>query len=133
HHGSTKSYQYTRDNYNQLVYADFVPPAHEIQASYDEGDVRTVGLHDGSSIRFRKVPGDYDPTDRDAVYGYIRERQRAGEVATGLLYVEGVGEVGEEADFHGIQGTVEEPLVDYPFAELCPGAERLERLQERFR
>jgi len=41
--------------------------------------------------------------------------------------------VEEEADFHGIQGTVEEPLVDYPFAELCPGAEKLERLQERFR
>ena len=112
------------------MYADFVPPEHEIQASYEAGDVRTVRLHDGSSIRFRKVPGDYDPTDRDAVYGYIRERQRAGEVATGLLYVEGEG---EESDFHGIQGTVEEPLVDYPFEELCPGAEELERLQERFR
>ena len=133
HRGSTKSYQYTRDNYNQLVYADFVPPAHEIKASYDEGDVRTVRLHDGSSINFRKVPRDYYPTDRDAVYAYIRERQRAGEVATGLLYVEEAAEEGEGADFHGIQGTVEEPLARLPHDMLCPGAERLARLQERFR
>ena len=133
HPGSTKSYQYTRDNYNQLVYADFVPPAHEIAASYEEGDVRRVTMHDGSHIHFRKVPEDYDPTDRDRVYIYIRQRQRAGEVATGLLYVEGASPGGEEADFHGIQGTVEEPLTDYPFEDLCPGAEKLERLQERFR
>ena len=133
HRGSTKSYQYTRDNYNQLVYADFVPPAEEIAASFEAGDVRSVQMHDGSRIAFRKVPEDYDPTDRDAVYGYIRERQRAGEVATGLLYVEEAPKEGEEADFHGIQGTVQEPLAGYPFEGLCPGAEKLERLQGRFR
>ena len=48
--------------------------------------------------------------------------------------VEGVGEeAGQEADFHGIQGTVAEPLADYPFEELCPGAAKLEELQGRFR
>ena len=78
-------------------------------------------MHDGSRIQFRKVPDDYDPTDRDAVYTYIRERQRAGEVATGLLYVEEAPQEGEEADFHGLQGTVEEPLAGYPFEGLCPG------------
>ena len=134
HHGSTKSYQYTRDNYNRLVYADFVPPAHEIAASYDEGDVRTVQMHDGSRIQFRKIPQDYDPTDRDAVYAYVRERQRASEVATGLLYVEEAPRDGTDAvDFHGIQGTVDEPLARYPYEDLCPGSEALERLQARFR
>jgi len=79
HRGSTKSYQYTRDNYNQLVYADFVPPAEEIAASFEAGDMRSVQMHDGSRIAFRKVPEDYDPTDRDQVYGYIRGRQQAGD------------------------------------------------------
>ena len=133
HRGSTKSYQYTRDNYNQLVYADFVPPAEEIAASYESGDVRSVQMHDGSRIQFRKVPEDYDPTDRDAVYSYVRQRQRAGEVATGLLYVEEAATAGDESDFHGLQGTVDEPLVGYPYEELCPGAEALEKLQKRFR
>ena len=132
HRGSTKSYEYTRDHYNELVQADFVPPAQEIKASYEAGDVRSVTMHDGSQIRFRKVPEDYDPQDRDKVYAYVRERQRAGEVATGLLYVEEPSP-GEGADFHGLQGTVDEPLANYPFEDLCPGAEALEKVQEGFR
>ena len=133
HRGSTKSYEYTRNHYNELVQADFVPPAREIKASYEAGDVRTVTMHDGSSIRFRKVPENYDPQDRDRVYAYIRERQRAGEVTTGLLYVDEPPPDGEGADFHGIQGTVDEPLANYPFEDLCPGADALEKLQGGFR
>ena len=44
-------------------------------------------LHDGSWVRLRKIAEDFDPTDRDTTYAYIRERQKAGEVATGLLYL----------------------------------------------
>ena len=131
HRGSTKSYQYTRDHYNRLVYADFVPPAHEIQAVYGAGDVRKVRMHDGSEVRFRKVPHDYDPQDRDLVYSYIRERQRQGEVATGLLYLE--EPQGEAGDFHSVQETVDEPLYNLPFESLCPGAEALEEIQKRYR
>ncbi len=47
--------------------------------------------------------------------------------------MEPAAEEGEEADFHGIQGTVEEPLAGYPFEGLCPGAEKLERSQVRVR
>ena len=47
----------------------------------------TVMLHDGSWVRLRKVAEDYDPTDRDRAYAYIRERQKEGEVVTGLLYL----------------------------------------------
>ena len=42
-------------------------------------------LHDGAWVRLRKLAPDYDPTDRDRAYAYIRERQRAGEVLTGRL------------------------------------------------
>ncbi len=131
HRGSTKSYEYTRDHYNRLVYADFVPPAHPIEATSDAGDVKSVRMHDGSEIRFHRVPEDYDPQDRDSVYAFIRERQRAGEVATGLLYLEATTE--EAQDFHSVQNTVDEPLFDLPFAELCPGAEALQEMQKRFR
>jgi 2-oxoglutarate ferredoxin oxidoreductase subunit beta len=112
----------------EVVHADFVAPAAEITAEYDSGTVRSVQLHDGSWVRLRKVADDYDPTDRDSAYAYVRDRQKAGEVATGLLYVSG-----ESTDLHGQAGTVATPLVDVPYEQLCPGSAALEKLQQRFR
>jgi 2-oxoglutarate ferredoxin oxidoreductase subunit beta len=85
-------------------------------------------MHDGSHVRLRKVAADYDPTDRDAVYAYIRARQNAAEVATGLLYL-GEG----PPEMHENEKTVETPLADLPFDALCPGSAELQRLMERFR
>lgn len=165
HRGSTKSYEHTRNRYDPLVEtefepqaddaessspADLVPPADEITASYSAGDARTVVMHDGSRVRFRKVPEDYDPFDRDQVYAYVRRRQQAGEISTGLLYMEVPDAPMETPDaptetsdaptapwaanaFHDVQGTVDEPLVELPFEALCPGADALERIQRRFR
>ncbi|HUG39485.1 MAG TPA: 2-oxoacid:ferredoxin oxidoreductase subunit beta [Longimicrobiales bacterium] len=128
HEASTKSYRYTRDRNRPVLEADFVPLRRAITADYPEGDVRDVPMHDGSVIRFRKVPEDFDPTRRDRVYRYLRERQEAGEVATGLLFVE--SDVG---DMHEVLGTVERPLVDLPYEDLCPGADALAELMEDFR
>jgi 2-oxoglutarate ferredoxin oxidoreductase subunit beta len=74
------------------------------------------------------VAEDYDPTDRDRVYAYLRQRQAAGEIVTGLLYLDESGK-----DFHEQNGTVDTPLVDLPYEDLCPGNETLQKLQERFR
>jgi 2-oxoglutarate ferredoxin oxidoreductase subunit beta len=128
HEGSTKSYAYTREHQVEVVQADFVPPAEEITADYASGTVRSVMLHDGSWIRLRKVAEDYDPTDRDRAYSYIREHQRKNEVATGLLYIST-----ESKDMHAQAGTIPMPLVDLPYDQLCPGSAELEKLQQRFR
>ncbi|MGI8619045.1 MAG: 2-oxoacid:ferredoxin oxidoreductase subunit beta [Gemmatimonadaceae bacterium] len=137
HEGSTKSYMYTREHALPLVEAefvqlngahDFVPPASEITTSYEPGSVSSVTLHDGSSVRFRKVPESYDPTDRDAVYSYLREREHSGEVVTGLLYIDP-----SAGDMHATLRTVERPLSAVPFEELCPGAAALEEIQKAFR
>src|SRR5512144_2715565 len=110
HEGSTKSYAYTREHNVEIVQADFVPPAKEITAEYEAGTVRSVTMHDGSWVRLRKVAEDYDPTDRDRAYGYIRDAQSKGEVVTGLLYID------ERAqDMHGHAGTIPEPLTTVPF------------------
>jgi 2-oxoglutarate/2-oxoacid ferredoxin oxidoreductase subunit beta len=128
HEGSTKSYKATRARALPLVVADFIAHAEEIVTEYEPGSVREVRMHDGSSIRFRKVPENYDPTDRDRVYAYVRERERAGEVVTGLLYVDESGR-----DMHSTLGTVERPLIDVPFEELCPGSGALAEVQQEFR
>lgn len=128
HEASTKSYRYTRAQNRPIVEADYVPLRGTIQADYEQGGVREVPMHDGSVIRFRKVPEDYDPSRRDRVYRFLRERQDAGEVPTGLLFVEP-----DAADMHAVMGTVETPLVDLPFDALCPGGAALDELMETFR
>ena len=128
HEGSTKSYAYTREHNVEIVAADFVPPATAITAEYEAGTVRNVMLHDGSWVKLRKVAEDYDPTDRDRAYAYIRDAQRKGEVVTGLLYIdEG------SLDMHAQAETIPEPLTTLPFDKLCPGNAELQKLQQRFR
>ena len=92
------------------------------------GSVRSVRLHDGSWVRLRKMADDYDPTDRDRAYSYIRERDKHGEIVTGLLYLSP-----DSRDLHEHSNTIETPLVQVPYEQLCPGSAELEKLQKRFR
>jgi len=128
HEGSTKSYAYTREKNVEVVQADFVPPASPITADYEPGSVRNVMLHDGSWVRLRKVADDYDPTDRDRAYSYIRDRQSEGELVTGLLHLSP-----DSRDLHDQSETVDTPLTQLPFDVLCPGSAELDKLQKRFR
>ena len=128
HEGSTKSYAYTREHNVEVVQADFVPPREEISTEYAPGSVRSVMLHDGSWIQLHKVADDYDPTDRDRAYAYIRERQKQNQVLTGLLYINA-----DSRDIHEQSNTVDTPLVQMPHEQLCPGSAALEKLQQRFR
>ena len=85
HAGSTKSYAYTREHNVEIVAADFVMPTAAITTDYASGTLRKVMMHDGSWVTLRKLAEDYDPTDRDRSYQFIREAQGKGEVVTGLL------------------------------------------------
>jgi 2-oxoglutarate/2-oxoacid ferredoxin oxidoreductase subunit beta len=128
HEGSTKSYAYTREKNVEVVQADFVLPASAITTAYEPGSVSTVMLHDGSSVRLRKITEDYDPRDRDHAYSYIRERQAEGEIVTGLLYLSP-----DSSDVHAQNNTVPMPLAQVPYEQLCPGSAELEKLQRGFR
>jgi 2-oxoglutarate ferredoxin oxidoreductase subunit beta len=127
HESSTKSYRYTRDHFHDAASVDFVPLRREITAPSNEGVV-TVEMHDGSTVRFRKVAADYDPRDRDAAYAYVRAHQAKGEVVTGLLHIDE-----RAADMHGVSGTIARPLVELPFEEVCPGSGVLAELMEEYR
>jgi len=127
HEGSTKSYAYTRTHMHEVVETDFVPLRREIKADYGRGEVRGVTMHDGSVVRFRKVGEDYDPTDRGAALEHIRAVHTAGEVPTGLLYLEETLE-----DMHDFENTTDTPLVDLPHEVLCPGSTALEELQKEW-
>jgi 2-oxoglutarate ferredoxin oxidoreductase subunit beta len=128
HVGSTKSYLYTRNNMLKINETDFVPPASEILATIGTNGAVNVTMHDGSTIRFKGVPKDYDPTDRDRVSAYLAEHHGKGEVVTGLLYVnENVTEM------HELNNTPDIALSKLPYEKLCPGSAALAELQEEYR
>lgn len=128
HQGSTKSYAHTRFHNHEVIETDFVPLRAEIKTAYAEGTTRAVTMHDGSVLHLRKVAEEYDPTDRAAVIEYLGKVVARGEVPTGLLYLAEAGH-----DMHGFSGTVDTPLVDLDYADLCPGSSTLAEIQKEWR
>jgi len=128
HEGSTKSYAYTREHYEPVVNADFVPFEREIVADYADGETLPLMMHDGSRILLRKLAQEYDPTDRVAASAFIQARQKQGEFLTGLLYIDE-----SQPEFHDVNGTPDAPLNSLPFAALSPGSQGLAKILSRYR
>ncbi len=128
HEGSTKSYAHTRQFYHHVIDIDYIPPAEEIKAAYEEGEAMSIEVHDGSTIVLRKVEKDYDLTSRASAFKYLRERFNAGEITTGLLYLDE-----SRAEMHELSGNIDTPLSQLPFDGLNPGSAELKKLQNRYR
>ena len=128
HKGSTKSYAHTRQFYHHVVDADFIAPAEEIKAAYDEGSAMPVELHDGSRIVLRKIDKEYDPTSRAKAFKFLRERFHAGEIITGLLYIDEA-----RKEMHDLMGNVDTPLAQLPLDTLNPGKQELKKILSRYR
>ncbi len=123
HEGSTKSYAHTRKFFNHVTEMDYIPPAQEIKAAYEEGEAMPVELHDGSKIILRKVDERYDPTSRASAFKYLRDHFNAGEITTGLLYVDK-----SRKEMHDLMGNVDTPLAELPLDSLQPGAAELKKI-----
>ncbi|MBL8524723.1 MAG: 2-oxoacid:ferredoxin oxidoreductase subunit beta [Betaproteobacteria bacterium] len=128
HAGSTKSYDHVREHNEAVNRLDFMPKREEITVQYPEGEVTTVQQHDGSYLLLRKLDKNYDASNRIAAMNYIQERQAAGEVVTGLLYLDE-----EPEDLHAHLNTASGAFNQLNTAELCPGAGALEKLNASLR
>ncbi|GGG36732.1 2-oxoglutarate ferredoxin oxidoreductase subunit beta [Caldovatus sediminis] len=128
HEGSTKSYDFVREHNEAVNRLDVILGRQPITAEYAPGSVTEVTQHDGSVLRLRKLAPDYDPTDRVAAMNYLQERKAAGEIVTGLLYVDP-----DPTDLHANMGTVAVPLNRLGDAELCPGSAALARINAALR
>jgi 2-oxoglutarate ferredoxin oxidoreductase subunit beta len=120
HAGSTKSFDYVREHNDAMNRIDIIPARSEIKVDFEPGTTEVVKQHDGSYIKLAKLHPTYDPTDRAAAMAHLQERQAAGEVVTGLLYVDP-----DPEDLHKHLGTVAQPLNRMNAGELCPGAAKL--------
>jgi 2-oxoglutarate ferredoxin oxidoreductase subunit beta len=128
HAGSTKSYEYVRQHNEAVNRLDFIERREEITADYLPGELVEVPQHDGSILRLRKLAADYDATDRIKVMNFLQQRQAAGEVVTGLLYIDPKAE-----DLHTHLNTLDAPLNQLGTRELCPGSVTLERINASLR
>jgi 2-oxoglutarate/2-oxoacid ferredoxin oxidoreductase subunit beta len=128
HEGSTKSYEFVRDHYDEVVHADFVAPRAEITTKYAEGEAMPVTMHDGSRILLRKLDPAYDPTHRGKAFNYIRDKQLQGEYVTGLIYIDE-----HSPEFHSVNATTSVPLNQLPYAKLTPGNASMSKILSRYR
>src|SRR5437867_3619579 len=88
HAGSTKSFDHMREHNMAVNRLDFLTGRAPITVDYAPGSVEIVEQHDGSKLVLRKVAPHYDPHDRLKAMTYLQESDAAGEIVTGLLYVD---------------------------------------------
>ena len=90
HEGSTRSYQSMRERAHEVAPVDSSPAPrdHRDGREVEAGGARTVRMHYGSLVRFRALERGLQSTDRDRAYATVQRLQSAGEVATGLLYLD---------------------------------------------
>ncbi len=128
HAGSKKSFDYVREHNRALLKADVIPEREQITTDYEEGSSVSVTLHDGATIRLRKLAEDYDPHDRVEALSYVQRVQSEGEIPTGLIYLDR-----DEQDLHDILKTVDAPLNTLAADQLCPGTAKLQEINESLR
>ncbi|MGH6878319.1 MAG: 2-oxoacid:ferredoxin oxidoreductase subunit beta [Rhizomicrobium sp.] len=128
HAGSTKSFDFVREHNEAVNRLDFITPRETIAADYAPGTVETVTQHDGSVLKLAKLHAEYDPRDRVAAMTYLQERHAAGEIVTGLLYLDP-----EPEDIHVHLNTVAVPLNVLDDSKLCPGAAALDKINASYR
>jgi len=128
HTGSTKSFDHVREHNIAVNRLDFITGRAPITVDYAPGALEIVEQHDGSQIALRKLAPHYDPHDRLHAMSYLQASAAAGEIVTGLLYVER-----EAEDLHENLNTVETPLNALDEKDLCPGSAALEKINASLR
>jgi 2-oxoglutarate/2-oxoacid ferredoxin oxidoreductase subunit beta len=128
HEGSTKSYKYMKDHDEPLQEVSFVPHFEDISVDYEAGSTIEVKMHDGSSLRLRKLEESYDPTNKIEAIRRLNQSHEKGEVLTGVFYVNT-----KTPTFMDLLNVTEQPLATLPESAVRPGREVLEQVMEELR
>jgi 2-oxoglutarate ferredoxin oxidoreductase subunit beta len=123
HEGSTKSYKFMQEHDEPINELGFVPSFEDIEVEYDHGTTLDVKMHDGSSLRLRKIREDYDPTDKISAVRTLMEAHENGEVLTGVFYVNT-----EKPSFTDLLNLVDQPLSSLPQSVIRPSKEVLDKV-----
>jgi 2-oxoglutarate ferredoxin oxidoreductase subunit beta len=123
HDGSTKSYKFMQDNDEPINELDFVASFDEIEVDYGTGEVLEVEMHDGSSLRLKKLHEDYDPKDKANAVKTLMEAHANNEVLTGVFYIDT-----EKPTFTDLLNLVDDPIGQLPESMVRPPKSALDSL-----
>jgi 2-oxoglutarate/2-oxoacid ferredoxin oxidoreductase subunit beta len=130
---ANRSYDYGKKHQTPLHEIAYLPPdtvvgREEITVEdYAAGEMLEVGLHNGSTIRLKKLERDYDPRSRAQAIALLEEANREQLFLTGLLYYQEPRPTLVET-----MHIAETPLVQLPEEKLRPSSETLDALMQRF-
>jgi 2-oxoglutarate/2-oxoacid ferredoxin oxidoreductase subunit beta len=128
HAGSTKSFDYVREHNIAVNALDVITGRDPIEVDYAEGASQAVMMHDGSTVVLRKLDANHDCRNRSAALATLERARVAGEIATGLIYIED-----EANELHEVLGTTDRPLNKLSERELCPGSKALDAINVSLR
>jgi 2-oxoglutarate/2-oxoacid ferredoxin oxidoreductase subunit beta len=123
HEGSTKSYKFMQDHDEPVNEIGFIASFDDIEVDYDSGQVYDVEMHDGSSLRLRKLREDYDPTDKANAVRTLMEAHENNEILTGVFYIDTT-----KPTFTDLLNLVDEPLATLPESLTRPSKAALDSL-----
>lgn len=131
---STKSYGYGKEHQISLhdiqyLAPDYVQGQEEIVIDdYDEGEVITVPMHNGATVRLKKLDKDHDPRNRLAAITALERASREDLFLTGLIYYEE-----PRPTLTDTLNLVDTPLTHLPEDRLRPSPESLKDIMANFR
>ena len=124
---STKGYNWGKDHEEALHEVRYVMPAEEITVEYDEGEVKDVIMHDGSTILLRKLDKDYEPRDKYAAMRLLEEAREKQQFITGLIYIDQ-----QRPNLVEREHLTDVPLVHLPPEKLRPSREALDKINAAY-
>lgn len=83
------SYTWGKDHEEPLHEISYIAPRSEImlEREMNEGEIREVAMHDGSTVILKNLEKGYDPTNRMLALQALEEAQQNNWLLTGLIYV----------------------------------------------
>ncbi len=121
------SYSWSKDHEAPLHEISYVPKLSEIilVEEFEEGTVREVTMHDGSTIILKKLERDYDPSSRWTALKMMEEAQRNNWLVTGLIYIEP-----DRPSLTDMYDLVDKPLNRLVEKDLRPARKTLDKMNE---
>jgi len=119
------SYTWGKDHEEPLHEISYIAPRNEIilEREMEDGEVREVALHDGSTVILKNLEKSYDPSNRYEAMRVMEDAQRNNWLITGLLYVDT-----SKPNLTSMYNLVDTPLNRLTDAELRPDRSMIDKV-----
>jgi len=124
---SKHGFAYMKDHEEVVNQFGFVQNMENIETEMEPGEAKDVQFPDGSMIRFNALRDDHDPTDKQSALDLLLKHYEAGEILTGLVYVNP-----QTPSFAEVNNTVDTPLATLPAEKTRPNAQVLQTIMNRY-